>query len=119
MTTTEILTLVLEALIVILILWEIKRDQKKEAREKLEKELLAKEKEKTLRIERKLDIGCDNCEEVKKLYPTPNEEFYLCKLCMEGYFAEHPEITEEQKAKIRAKYRVARATKRKEKRKSK
>lgn len=52
---------------------------------------------------RKLDIGCDYCEETKKLYRTPDRKYELCRNCMEAYFDENS-FTEKQKEKIRKKY---------------
>ena len=58
------------------------------------------------RKEKKLDIGCDYCEEAVPLAPTPNKIFYLCRNCMEAYFREHEgEFTTEQIAKVKRSYR--------------
>ena len=108
MNFTDATLVILEVIIVLLIAWEIYRDIIKDKKQQIEKDKLAKRK-------KKIDILCDVCEEVRKLYPTPDGEFYLCKQCMEGFFTEHPEITDEQKSKVRSKYRVAKAAKRKKK----
>lgn len=71
-----------------------------------------KEEEKRNRRMAKLDIGCEYCEDVKRLYRTPDKQFWLCKTCMEGYF-EQNECTDEQKEKVRKQYRVNRKKKRK------
>ena len=59
-----------------------------------------------------LDIGCDYCEEIKPLSRTPDKVAYLCRKCIEAYFKEHPEFTEEQIQKAK---KVFRRIKRKKK----
>lgn len=54
------------------------------------------------------DLGCDYCEEVKPLKKTPDKSGYLCKQCMNGYIAEHPELTPEQVAEIKKGFRKRR-----------
>lgn len=105
MFSLDVLGLVLEFLIVIMIGWEIYHEMTKER-------AANKALTKTLQKEKKLDLGCDYCEEVKQTYVTPDGLFYLCKHCLEAYFQEHPEITDEHKEKVRKKYKINRATKR-------
>ena len=47
--------------------------------------------------DKRLDIGCDYCEEVGPLSRTP-DKIYLCRKCMPVYLNEHP-FTEEQRQK--------------------
>lgn len=67
---------------------------------------------------RELDEAtCDNCETLhRKLYRTPDKYYYLCKSCCEIYL-ENTELgfTEEQKAKVRSKYRTNKKNKRRSK----
>lgn len=39
--------------------------------------------------DKKLDLGCDYCEEAKKLKPTPDSEYRLCADCMAVYVQKH------------------------------
>jgi hypothetical protein len=38
---------------------------------------------------RKLDLGCNYCEEAKKTNPTPDNEYRLCADCMKIYVEKH------------------------------
>lgn len=55
--------------------------------------------------EKKLDLGCDYCEELRSLYRTPDKLFYLCRTCMEAYLKEN-DFSESEKQKVRDKYKV-------------
>ena len=34
---------------------------------------------------KRLDIGCDYCEEARKLYKSKDKKFWLCKDCLNQY----------------------------------
>ena len=38
---------------------------------------------------KRLDIGCDYCEEARKTYRTKDKKFWLCKRCLEAYNREN------------------------------
>lgn len=62
------------------------------------------------RVNRKLDIGCDYCEEPKKIYRTPDKRFYLCKGCMDAYLDENG-FSDEDKIKVKNRYKINRKKK--------
>ena len=55
---------------------------------------------------RRLDLGCDSCDEVVALRETPDKKSWLCPKCMKIFLEEHKaEFTEEQIRKARRGYR--------------
>jgi len=55
---------------------------------------------------RRLDLGCDSCEEVCALRQTPDKSAWLCPKCMKAFLIEHKDrFTEEQIRKSRSGYR--------------
>jgi hypothetical protein len=55
---------------------------------------------------RRLDLGCDSCEEVCALRQTPDATAWLCPKCMKAFLTEHKDkFTEEQIRKSRKGYR--------------
>lgn len=55
---------------------------------------------------RRLDMGCDYCEELLPLNRTPDRRFYLCRNCMNAFLTEHADVfSEAQVKKARRGYR--------------